>query len=190
VASCLSCSRVFPVGKLIYWLVFDYSAFFIAGAACFLIWSDGPSVARLLIVAFSWTLAVFQSVSALPDFERKYGVAMSSYVVSGVVTAFFAVMILISLRRTGIFGRVRWIAVGAITYPLYLLHQNIGFMVFNAAYPAVGVHVLFWGVLVAAILSAYLVHLVFERRLSMKIKIGLNRLAGSRFKRSTCPAAR
>jgi len=166
-----------PIGKLRYLLLTDYSAFFIAGAAYFLIWSKGVSLTKTAIVTVSWGLAVFQSIKGLKDFETHYNTSMSSYVVAGIVTAFFAVMTLVSLRRTGWVGRRRWLLAGVLTYPLYLLHHNIGFMIFNRAYPRVNAHLLFWGTIIVALLSAYIVHIGVERPFSSLMKDALEKLA-------------
>jgi len=169
--------EIHPVGKLRYLLITDYSAFFIAGATYFLIWTKGPSLTRVAIVTISWWLAMFQSINGLDRFEKHYDTSMNTYIVAGIITIFFAVMMLVSLRRTGIFGRKHWLLVGSLTYPLYLLHQNIGFMVFNIAYLVVNTHLLFWGSIVAALVSAYAVHYFIERRLSTPMKTTLNTLA-------------
>ena len=166
-----------PLTVLRYFLITDYSAFFIAGATYFLIWSEGLSPARVAIIIAAWLLAMFNSISALPPFEDHYNTSMSAYIVAGIITGFFAVMMLVSLRLTGFFGRSRWLLAGAITYPLYLLHQHIGYMIFNIAYPIVNVHVIFWGTIFALIVFSYAVHFFIEKRLSPSLKAVLNRLA-------------
>lgn len=168
--------EILPIGRLRYLLIVDYSTFFIAGAACFLIWSQGLSLTRVAIIALSWCLAIFQSISALPDFEKHYNTSMSGYIVAGIITAFFCVMLLVSLRRTGIFGRNRWLLAGVLTYPLYLLHQNIGFMVFNIAYPAVNPHLLFWGAITVVLGMAFAVHVFVEKRFSSPMKNAITNL--------------
>ena len=169
--------QLHAIDKLRYLLITDYSAFFIAGAAYFLIWSKGLSLTRTVIVAISWGLAVFQSMKGLKEFETHYNTSMNSYVIAGVVTTFFAVMMLVSLRRTGWVGRSRWLLVGVLTYPLYLLHHNIGFMVFNRAYLKVNTHLLFWGAIIVALISAYIVHICVERPFSSPMKAALSKLA-------------
>lgn len=164
-------------GRLRYLLVTDYSAFFIAGATCFLIWQEGISRVRSAILAGSWGLAVFQSTRGLDGFESHYQVPISGLVVAGIITGFFLVMLLVALKRTGRIARMRWMLLGALTYPLYLLHQYIGFIAFNALYPWVNVHVLFWGVIVAVVLLSYLVHALFERPLAPRMKNALGAIA-------------
>ena len=159
-----------PVGKLRYLLMVDYSAYFIAGATCFLIWSRGWSPARLAVVALSWVLAVYQVTKGLPLFEEHFHTSISGYVVAGIITTFFVVLLLVSLRKTGAFGRRRWLLAGALTYPLYLLHENVGFMIFNVEYPRFNAHLVLWATLAAALASAYAVHVFVEKRFSPPIK--------------------
>lgn len=172
---------IHPIWKLNQLLLTSNSTYFIAGATYFLIWSKGLSQIRVAIVTVSWWLAVFQSTSIyeLGWFENHYNTSISSYITAAIITAFFAIMMLISLRRSGLFARSRWTLLGALTYPLYLIHQNIGFIVFNASYPAYNAHLIFWGTLVAALVSAYAVHILIEMRYSPIIKAALNKLIDS-----------
>jgi peptidoglycan/LPS O-acetylase OafA/YrhL len=105
---------------------------------------------------------------------------LNSSIVISILTAFFLVMLLVSLRRTGSIASFRWPLAGAISYPLYLLHQNIGYMVFNHLYPAINAHVLLWGTIIVVVAAAYVVHAVFERRLASRMKIALTATLTSR----------
>ncbi|MDR2852685.1 MAG: acyltransferase [Burkholderiaceae bacterium] len=166
--------EVIPVRTLRDLLITNYSAFFIAGATYFLIWSRGLSIIRIAIVVVSWGLAVFQSIKELRDFENHYHTAMSGQAVAVIITMFFIAMMLVSLRRTGPLGKNRWQLAGALTYPLYLLHQNIGFIIFNAWYPVVNAHLLFWGTIISAVALAYAVHIFVEKRFSLPFKTALS----------------
>ncbi len=171
--------EIHPISRLSNLLITRYSVYFIAGATYFLIWSKGLSLTRIAIVTISWWLAMFKSIESLQWFENYYHTGMSNYIVAGIVTSFFGVMMLVSLRRTGFVGRSRWMLAGVLTYPLYLLHQHIGYMVFNFAYPAINMHVLFWSTIVGVLLLAYVVHMFVEKRLSSPMKSALNKLADS-----------
>jgi peptidoglycan/LPS O-acetylase OafA/YrhL len=168
--------EILPMHVLRYLLMVDYSAFFIAGAVFFLIWSKGLTRARAVIIALSWCLAIFQSTNKLSGFEKHYNTSMSSCVVAGIISTFFVVMFLVSAKRTGKFGRKRWMLAGAVTYPLYLLHQNIGFMIFNIAYPAINPHLLLWGTIAAVLGTAFVVHILIEKRFSLPMKYAISDL--------------
>ena len=160
----------FPIEPLRFLLLTGYAAYFIAGATCFLVWTRGVTGYRLGVVACCLLLALYQALDGLPAFEAYYDTRMSRPVVGAMVVAFFGVMLLVALRRTAWLGRRRWLLAGALTYPLYLIHQNIGFMVFNAAYPAVNRHVLFVATVLLVLAISYGVHVLVERRCSAGLK--------------------
>lgn len=167
--------RFWPVDSLGYWLIVDYAAYFIAGATCFLIWSRGVSVARAAMLIASWALALANAIEYSQEVADYYSTPISEVVVGAIVSIYFLVMLLVSLRRTGIFARKRWLTLGALTYPLYLLHQKIGFMIFNLGYPKISAHLLFWGTLGAMLVASYLVYAQVERRVAPWLRDALNR---------------
>ena len=160
----------FPVGRLRALLLTDYAVYFIGGALAFLIWSRGASGGRLALLLSCHLVALHQALSGLPQFEQNFQTSMSPYVVGGIITAFFAVMLLVALRCTGPLAARRWRLAGALTYPLYLLHQNIGFMLFNLAYPTLNRHIVLWGTLGLMLALSYAVHVFIERRYSPALK--------------------
>jgi peptidoglycan/LPS O-acetylase OafA/YrhL len=168
-----------PNKYLRYFLTVDYSAYFIAGATCFLIWSRGRSATRSVLLLLCWSLALFQSGKMVADMREHYNMDVGTYVSGALITLFFVVMVLVALRATGVFGRTRWVVAGALTYPLYLIHQHVGYMIFDAAYPAVNAHVLLWGTLVAMLAVAYAVHVHIERRFSPALKHAIDHLVES-----------
>lgn len=173
--------QAMPDNKLAHLLIADYSGFFIGGAACYLIWAEGTSGGRLALLAGAWLLALAQANREAAALGSRFAVTFEPFAVAVAVTAFFAVLLAIALRRTGWFGRRRWLLIGAITYPLYLLHQNLGYMLFNRYAPVVDRHLLFWGVMALALAAAYAVHRLVERPLAARLRSILNRLAGHRW---------
>lgn len=165
---------VLQISKLRSVLIVDYAGFFIAGATFFLIWSKGLSRSRVAMLVGSFGLAMYETLREMPHFEQQFNTQIDSFIVAGIITALFLVMLSISLRRTGSFGKHQWILAGGITYPLYLLHQNIGFMIFNIAYPTIDKHLLLWGTILIAIGAAYTIHTFVEQRFSLQLKHSLD----------------
>lgn len=159
-----------PVGILRSLLIADYAPYFIGGALCFLIWSRGTSPLRLAALAIAWLLALYQSGAEMAEFESHYRERLAPHIVAIVITASYAIMLLVALRKTGAIARRRWLTLGALTYPLYLLHQNVGYLIFTAAYPAVDPHVLLWGTLALMLLAAHGIHVLLERPLAARLK--------------------
>ena len=154
----------------------SYSAYFIAGAMFYLIYVEGFTTTRVIAIVGAWVVAIYQSwygsrsVLSLPFQEQHYSTDFNYYVVAGIISAFFVLMFLISIRHTGFIGNRTWVAIGGLTYPLYLIHQNIGFMVFNLAYPAVNRHILLLVTIFIMIVFAYLVNQKVERRYSKSLQ--------------------
>jgi peptidoglycan/LPS O-acetylase OafA/YrhL len=158
-------------------LIVEYAPYFIGGALCFLIWARGLSFVRLAAVVTAWLLAVRHALKNLPALESDFHTEYDPRVVAGAITVFFAVLCLIATRRTGWIGRVHWTTLGALTYPLYLLHQNIGFMLFNSLYPAgIDPHLLLWGTVALMLAASYLVCEGVEQRLARQLKAVLKSL--------------
>ena len=157
-----------------YLLIADYAAYFIAGATCFLIWSQGVSTVRIGLLAAAWAVAVLEAIGLARGNAGYYHTSFDGLVVAGIVSAWFATMLLVGLRRTSFLGNRRWLMLGALTYPLYLLHQNIGFMIFNLGYPDIDAHILFWGTICAMLVLSHFVNVQIERRLAPRLKAGIN----------------
>jgi peptidoglycan/LPS O-acetylase OafA/YrhL len=95
-----------------------YSPFFVAGIAFFLIHKFGGNLLLWAIVVYSWLISVNQ-----PHTNPPWQVVV-------ILTAFYAIMAVVATRRL---DRIqwRWLPIaGALTYPLYLIHQDIGFTAF------------------------------------------------------------
>ena len=159
-----------PVPLLGFLLITDYSPLFIAGAFCFLIRSRGLTSTRLGLVGAAWMVALYHALGDIPKLEAKYHTEFSPYVTAGIISVFFVVLIAVALRRTGWLAEVNWVTLGALTYPLYLIHQNIGYMIFNAAYPTVNPHVLFWGTVLGMLVLAYLLDQAIEQQYARAFK--------------------
>jgi peptidoglycan/LPS O-acetylase OafA/YrhL len=95
-----------------------YSAFFVAGIAFFLIHKFGGNLLLWAIVAYSWLISV-----NLPHTNPPWPVVV-------LISSFFVAMALVATHRL---DRIQWRwlpLAGALTYPLYLVHQDIGFTAF------------------------------------------------------------
>lgn len=163
--------EIYPVEKLRLLFITAYAPYFIAGATAFLAWSEGISATRIVVFLACAVIALHQTLAGLPAFETYYGTSMNPLVVAAIIVAFFAVIGAVAMERTGALGRQRWLVAGAMTYPLYLIHQYLGFMIFNVGYPAINRHVLLWGTVILMLAIAYAVHVLVERKFSPRLKV-------------------
>lgn len=167
--------EIYPIWRLRFFLLDGYSANFIAGATFFFIWSRGVTWARSLMLVLAWCCAIYQSTSEVHEFETRIRNDLSPYIIAAIVSGFFAIMALISFKLTGAIGRLNWMWFGVLTYPLYLIHQALGFLIYNATYTEFNPHVLFWELVIGMIMLAYLIHIVVEKPIAKSMKSALNK---------------
>jgi peptidoglycan/LPS O-acetylase OafA/YrhL len=156
-------------------LIVEYAAYFIGGAMAYQIWAHGVSSLRLGVIGVSWIVALYENWLSLPKFEAATHTSMDRGIIFSLVTVFFLLMLLIATKKTGWIGRVNWMKFGALTYPLYLVHQAIGYVIFNNLYPGWNPHVLLWGTVAFMLVIAYVITTYFERPIGDALKKQLNR---------------
>ncbi|MBV1850446.1 acyltransferase family protein [Catellatospora tritici] len=177
VASVLALSTHNPWLNLV--LAAEHAPYFVAGMALFLVHRFGPNLLLWSIVGISWLLAVAGAAG------RAYARGVSYPAVIVIISAFFLVMSAVSL---GLLSRIRarWlVTAGALTYPLYLLHQMIGLTAIAGLHSYVPAYALLTGLVVALLLAAWLVHRWVERPVSRWMK---RHLSGSMRRLRTAPA--
>jgi len=150
-------------------LISEYAAYFIAGASLFLVRKEGFSILRTATILGAYSLCLHQALKQSEIFEPISKVAVSPVVVTIIITGFFIVMLLSAVRKMGVLGRKNWSTIGALTYPLYLIHQFVGYMIFNHFYSFTNIHVLFFGTILLMILMAYAINKLVEEPVSSRL---------------------
>jgi peptidoglycan/LPS O-acetylase OafA/YrhL len=156
----------------------DQSQYFIAGIALFLMYRFGSRLTLWLLLGFSWIMSMHYYIGNTWQQLNQLPYAPSSVL----ITLFYFVLILLALRKLD-WVRWRWLTtLGAITYPLYLLHQVNGLVALS--YLNGRVPLQRWAlatiVLVAMILVGWLVHRLIERPLAPLLKRALSQHAAPR----------
>ena len=155
-----------------------WAPYFIAGMAFFLVHRFGPNLLLWLIAAACWALAVHHRTTVV-NHELVWPNVWES-VVTGAVTFMFLLMAMVATHQ---FEMLEWrgfTVLGALTYPLYLVHESLG----RALTELLGARLGRWPLLgvccAAALVSAYLVHRFVEapsqRWMRSRLKAALHRL--------------
>ncbi|WP_165978250.1 acyltransferase family protein [Actinomadura darangshiensis] len=140
-------------------LIPTWSCYFIAGMALYMIHRFGPTLLLWGYVAASYLLALRWGAWRAETVFR----GANEIVVGVVITGIFAVMILVAT------GRLHWLrwqgltVLGALTYPLYLVHSQLALPLLDALYPRLDRWVALAVVVGASLLAAYAVHRLVER---------------------------
>ena len=104
----------------------DYSPYFIAGIAMYLMHRYRPTPLLWMIVGTQWILAQHQIISRIAEGTRQTGDQLSWNVGTLLITGFFLAVLAVALGWLD-WARWRWLTfLGSLTYPVYLLHENVG----------------------------------------------------------------
>ena len=168
--------------------IVDSAYYFIAGATCYLVRANGASILKSMVILLAWLMGTWTSIQSLAGLEAHYQTTINPLVVGLLIALFFVVVLLMSFRQTGFLAKRRWITLGALTYPLYLLHQNLGYLNFNYWYGSVNEYILLWSTIVGMLAMAFFVHLQVEARWSAPLKTFLDKLSQKLAKYEPQPA--
>ncbi len=158
-----------------YLLMPEYSGYFIAGMAMYLMYRFRPTLLLWGIVAVSWLFSVHNVSAYSENLSGSLGRPMSAWPAVVLMTLAYLAVLALALGRLS-WVRGRWLTTaGALTYPLYLLHEHIGWTGIRllrhhlAPWPLVGV------MTAGMLLAAWLVHRFVERPLSALLSRGMTR---------------
>ena len=148
----------------------QFAHYFIAGMALFMLYRFGLTVQIALLVPICLGNAVYRAIGYAEAVGERYSVTYSPVVITAVVVLIFLVMTFVSLRVTSVLARPWLVTAGALTYPLYLLHAHVGFILFARLEDAVNKYVLLVAMIAVMLGAAYLVHRFVERPLAPRLK--------------------
>lgn len=154
-----------------------WSAYFISGAIFYLIRAEGFSLYKITMLVVTYFLAVRGLLDTAIVLEDHYNTQLSPYLLVMVLTSFYLIFALISVGKAGFLNRKAFVPYGAMVYPLYLIHQNIGFMFFNYFGEDLNKYVLLIATTGSILFVSYLIHAHIEERLSKPLKRVLNAAA-------------
>ncbi|GAB3312282.1 acyltransferase family protein [Epidermidibacterium keratini] len=145
----------------------NFACMFLVGMVAYLIRSGRPGPWRALI-AVPIVGAVVSA--ALRDGQE------SALWTAGIIAAFVVITLLpeVPVLRARL---LVWL--GALSYPLYLLHQNISYVVIDAATPTVGRPVATGVAVAVVVLLAWVVHQLFEKQSARWTRTKLTELTSS-----------
>jgi peptidoglycan/LPS O-acetylase OafA/YrhL len=168
-----------PDGTLIHVvLMSDYAPLFIGGIGCYLMYRFRPTLMSWGIVGCSFVLAL-PVVLFRSGLEVDPGQAAPKWPAAVFLAVCFALVVAVALGWLS-WVRGRWlVVVGAMTYPLYLLHLDLGGTVLYLLQWDVPPLLLVALVTGAMVLLAWLVHRHVEQPLAPLMKRALPRIAAA-----------
>jgi peptidoglycan/LPS O-acetylase OafA/YrhL len=147
-----------------------YAPYFVAGIACYLIHRFGPDIRLWGLVFLAWALSMNALVKRVAAESATLHHHLSLSVTMVIVTAFFAILVLVA---SGVVPRVRWrwlTTAGLLTYPFYLLHQHIGLTIIHALQDVRPRYLTLAFVITVMMAAAWLLHRSIERPLAQLLR--------------------
>lgn len=156
-------ARVLGWSDAVTWLVAPYAPLFAAGMALYVIHRTGHAVVPWLLVAGNATLATVALVPARMDsLGENSVVAPRPALLAAALLGCVALVAVVALTPL---ARWRWAgltAAGALTYPLYLLHEYWGLWIVHLLHDRLPVVVVLAAAVGVSLLLAWLVHRLVE----------------------------
>ena len=155
-----------------------WSGYFAAGGVFYLLRRDGINAYRMALLVLSYVYIIKQSVLFGDLMGSWFKIEFNSTVIIIINSVFFALFCQTALFKNNPL-RQRWCYyLGILTYPLYLIHQHIGFMVFNFFSDSLSIYLLVPLMIIIMLLLAYVIHTQIELKLGRRLKQGLTQYFG------------
>ena len=151
------------IGALRRVLLTDDSGFFAAGIMLYVLHSGRRTIANYGLLAAAVAVAVLQGNWGADWVRDHFSIVLSPVAVGAIsVTAVALVAACLFIRRLPLSAGAI-LAIGGLTYPLYLIHQMAGFAIFNRLAGIASAPVLAPAVLALMLAVAFLVYRYVER---------------------------
>jgi peptidoglycan/LPS O-acetylase OafA/YrhL len=143
--------------------------YFIAGMAFYLIYRFGPRAAALLpwvFVAGGYAMSLYAAQERVGERVRLIGIKHYPAPPAAVVVAITVIFVLIAAVSLGWLRWMRWrplVTLGALTYPLYLLHQTVSAVLIPGYRDSVNPWLLTALTMASSIGLAYLIYRIVDR---------------------------
>ncbi|GAA2510336.1 acyltransferase [Streptomyces longisporus] len=158
-------------------LIPEYAPFFIGGVGLYLVHRDRRDVYAWGIVAVSFLIGQHYAVRGLWNASAPHAFAHRSSLGITLIVAFgFVAVAAIALGWLN-WANWRWLTVaGALTYPFYLVHEHLGWVVIHALHIGLGLPSAetFALTIASMLLLAWLLNRYVEKRLTPKLRAALS----------------
>lgn len=147
-----------------------YSSFFIAGVAFFLIQNIGKNTFNYFVLLSSVVVSSFMAYDHADGFLNHPNVVEKSISVA-IVWFFYCLLYFLCTGKINLRERNIFVTLGALTYPLYLIHNMAGKAIIDQYLNIIPEKIMIVVVVVLMIFASLIIHLVIEKPLATPMKI-------------------
>ncbi len=157
---------------------------FVAGVIFYKIYKEGLTRWRIFALCNTLTASILFTLKRVPYLSEGFGVPFKPSVIFVYIAIFYILFILISLNKFKIPNNAYVNILGLLTYPLYVLHNQIGRIAFTYAdLKNIPLFVSFPSIIIFVFGLSYAVHKLFERRGKEMLDKTLDKITPSNLKR-------
>lgn len=109
----------------------EWSSYFMAGITFYYIYKNGFNLFSNIFLLFILSLSIYYVVQHSFKIEKFCGEEFSENILVSIVVFFYILMYLFVGGRLHFLNLPSLTILGSLTYPLYLIHQNIGYLFMN-----------------------------------------------------------
>lgn len=153
----------------------SYSSFFIAGIAFFLIQENGKNTFNHFVLILSLIVSSIRAYGQADGFMVDPSIMEKSISVA-IVWFFYCLMYFLSIGKIHLREKNIFITLGALTYPLYLIHNMAGKAIIDHFSSTISEKIMIVLVIIFMIFASWIIHSVIEKPLSTPIKNYLLRI--------------
>jgi len=164
---------IFKVLRFVFTLF--YSSYFIAGMIFYKIYKEGVNYKYIIGLVLCLAISMHYATGKIVSLESNFNSVFSPVVICAFVISFYVIMFLASTHRMKIINSPKLIKLGVLTYPLYLVHENIGFIIFNETLGYVNKYITLLIVLTLMLWISHLISVYIEKPLSTYLRSSLER---------------
>lgn len=155
-----------------------YYSYFSAGIL-FAIVKNKKTIVVYTSLIISLILCIMFSVGKVPELMNVRGVYYSSYLIGLIVCVFFSFFFVANSKMGSNLNLYGSKLLGALTYPIYLIHAHIGYMLISQFSPKVSKMIIYPVTITIVLLFAYFIHKIIEAKFSELWKNIFSKIIGA-----------
>jgi len=148
----------------------EYCPYFIAGVVFYSWYKNGFNLFRGILLIGCLSLSLVQASNQVIENSELFNVDFLFDIAAVIVSIFYVFFISLCVGWYKNFTYQWAVNIGALTYPLYLIHQNVGFIVFNQLSFYLNKYNLLMDVLLFSLLVSYFINIYIERKYAKRLR--------------------
>ena len=165
-----------------FFLIPEYAPYFIGGAMFYIGYKDRFSLNNVLMIMASYIVGNLYLGERVDFLSSLLATEINQSIVFSIVFILYLlfwtiikIQIKMPIKKYNILAKIL-VIMGGMTYPLYLIHGNIGFIIFNIFYEDINKYILLILVIGLMLLVSYFIYNVLEKRIAKILNYFLNKV--------------